>query len=78
MFAAIKPLLFNQPSQNCAVETIGDITNFSILPTGNFGGCYDLDTGPHHVFFDSAVRHSTNGQQEYGTDGAMGAKGKVD
>lgn len=45
LFAALDSLLLNHPSLNRAVQNIGGIANFSILPKGDVEGCYDFDTG---------------------------------
>lgn len=49
LFAALDSLLFNHPSLNRAVQNIGGIANFSILPKGDVEGCYDFDTGEHVI-----------------------------
>jgi 1,6-anhydro-N-acetylmuramate kinase len=45
LFAALDSLLLNHPTLNRAVQNIGGIANFSVLPKGDVEGCYDFDTG---------------------------------
>jgi 1,6-anhydro-N-acetylmuramate kinase len=45
LFAALDSLLLNHLTLNRAVQNIGGIANFSVLPKGNVEGCYDFDTG---------------------------------
>ena len=39
LFAAIDSLQLKRPPQNRAVQNIGGIANFSILPAGDVEGC---------------------------------------
>ena len=78
IFAPMDSLLIKHPKNDRAVQNVGGIANFSILPASDVEGCYDFDTGPRVVSIDSAVRCHTKGEPDYDKDGAMGAKGKVD
>ena len=56
----------------------GGIANYSYLPRGGPSGVFEFDTGPGNVWIDYAMRHFTDGQQQYDKDGEWGLRGTVD
>lgn len=72
-------LLFSHPQQTRALQNIGGIGNVTFLPAGQGPmEAYAFDTGPGNVLIDAAVRHYTQGAQNFDRDGAMARQGAVD
>jgi len=69
-------LLSHRKRGTVACLNIGGIANVTVV-TPNPEEVIAFDTGPGNMPIDGAVRHATNDQQHYDTDGEIAARGRV-
>ena len=71
-------LLLRDARQGTVALNIGGIANFTVIPAGaKPEQVFGFDTGPGIMVIDGLVRHFTNGQKAYDSEGRWAAKGRV-
>ncbi|MGQ4806705.1 Anhydro-N-acetylmuramic acid kinase [Candidatus Entotheonellaceae bacterium PAL068K] len=70
-------ILFADPQRPKVVQNIGGIANVTVLTRPTVTDLLAFDTGPGNMLIDEAVRHFTDGRQDYDVDGQMAAQGRV-
>ncbi|KAK0613676.1 hypothetical protein B0T14DRAFT_606130 [Immersiella caudata] len=80
LVALIDGLLLRHPTKTHLCQNIGGIANLCLIPADANGGVdatVDWDCGSGNLFIDAAMRHYTDGAQEYDKDGEWDAQGTV-